>query len=80
MPSQRKSQALSTTLQNIPSASQQENQNVLDSVAAYVISPTQRAKKRGRPAKNSQPQPSTSQHASSNANTEDVSVQSTTPR
>ncbi len=49
-------------------------------MAAYVISPTQRAKKRGRPAKNSQPQPSTSQHASSNANTEDVSVPSTTPR
>ena len=80
LPSQRNSQAISTALQNIASASQQENQNVLDVVAADVIAPTQGAKKRGRPAKNSQPQPSNSQPASSNANTEDVLAPSTAPR
>ena len=48
LPSQRNSQAISTASQNMASASQQENQNVLDVVTADVIAPTtQGAKKRG---------------------------------
>jgi hypothetical protein len=80
LPFHRNSQAISTTLQNIESALQQENHNVLDVVAADVIAPTKRAKKRDKQAKFSKPQPSISQPVSSNANTEDDLAPSTAPR